>query len=241
MATVGSGEYAGDLRSLETIHANISARGALGLGVTARLEALFSSAGPLFARNLVLRVCASLLDRSLRADNSTLCMRMHRWTRRVYDIDSRTPFPTGLALPSLDCRRIGDGNEGGKIITETWVYNLLDKSPWLPDRYHVRSAFFANAPEINSQLLLEGETYNFPSCDNWYTVGLQILAAVGWPPDNVLAEELNVARPLLPRCLSNDAWTAAGSAEAMVWDHDSPVPKNLPQPDRIPRPSWMLK
>ena len=88
LATVGTGAYEEDLRRLETRHANISARRVLGLGVAGRLEPLFAVADLMSTRNLYLRSCAAILDRALRAGNSSLKERMSCWLSRAYDLES---------------------------------------------------------------------------------------------------------------------------------------------------------
>ena len=93
---------------------------------------------------------------------------------------------------------------------------MLPEVPVLPESFVINSTFFTNAPEINSSPFLKSQTFNFRGCDSWYTLGLQVLTAVGWRPECAKADCLNMEKAMPPRP-QRHKWIAVGSSEAMEW------------------------
>ena len=216
MVTYWASAYEAGLQALDTKHTNPAVRRVLGVGPTAMLETLFTTADLISARNLFLQSCAAVLDRSLRAPDCVLSERMERRTARVYNVDSWATNPVRLTLSSLVYPRTWEWKEEDRIVQETWLCNLLNGGPALPDRSRVTSAFFTNAPEITSNPLLREQTYNFRGCHSRHDVGLRILAAAGWRPDCARATRLN-AEESLPPLPKGNAWIAVGAIGAMDW------------------------
>ena len=177
-----------------------------------------------------------MLDRALRAENSTLKTRTSSWLRRVYDMDSWDVRPTSMSSSGVLGPRVT--SEEGPLVRaeETWLRNLLVDSPDLLAGYEVTSTFFTNAPEINAKPSEKEATYNFRNCDSWYGVGLQILVAAEWRPDCVQAVSWSVKRTLPPRLTRGGNWLTVVSAGALRWDHtirgDVPRPQNTPDNSR---------
>ena len=211
LATIGSGAYEADLVAMEMKHSNISARRVLGMNPTARLETLFSTSDLLSTRNLYLRSCAMLLDRSLRAPNCDIQERLSRSTQDIYKTRSWVSMPTMLSLPTLVESRTFTSDHTEQLVYESWLSNLLPDTPCLPDRFRASSTFFTNAPEINSTPSLKAQTFNFIDCGTWYETGLQMLCAAGWRPDCTQESQVNATRSLPPTCRYAEAYIAIGS------------------------------
>ena len=94
LGTVGSGLYEPDFCRLETRHSNIAVRRVLGAGTSARLESLYAVSDLMSVHNLYLHCCAQLLNRCLRARNSSIHERLTVWTSNVYGVGSWNSPPT---------------------------------------------------------------------------------------------------------------------------------------------------
>ena len=110
----GSGAYEAHLDRMETQHANVSAGRITGIGRSARLVTLRMTAGALSVRNQYIQACALLLDRSLRAYDSTIQTRLLRWTRRMYSVSEWHPPPT-IVQPEHDAPSFR-GLRGGELV-----------------------------------------------------------------------------------------------------------------------------
>ena len=86
LAVVGSGAYEKDLCFMEARHANIAARRILGVGRSARIGTMMAIAGTQSVHNLYIKSCAAMLDRCLRAINSSIGERMSRWSGEQFGV-----------------------------------------------------------------------------------------------------------------------------------------------------------
>ena len=113
LVTVGSSMYEGGFRQRDTRRINIAARLVVELGVSARIEALFSAADFLTPANSYLRSCAVQLDRALRAHNCSLQRRMYTWLCNTFNVRSWAPSPTSVTLSSVRSSRMGGSGNCG--------------------------------------------------------------------------------------------------------------------------------
>ena len=118
--------------------------------------------------NLYLRSCSAMLGRALRGGNSSLRERMYSWLCRVYDLGTWEVTHTRLSLSAtLGSREVWEEESATKV-EETWICDLLEESPELPGEFVALSAFFTNAPEINSKPGLKEATYISQNAGSWY-------------------------------------------------------------------------
>ena len=86
IVAVGSGAYESELRRLDTCVLNPAARVIAGVGPSARLITLHSTAGTISIHNFFIQGCAQTMDRGLRADRSSIARTIQKWTADQYQI-----------------------------------------------------------------------------------------------------------------------------------------------------------
>ena len=102
-----SGAYEQDFRRLVVCVVNPVARRVAGAGRYARLPIHLASAGVLSVHNLYLQRRAVVLDRVLRARNSTVCERLSRWSQQVRGMRTRYARTAVSAQTPCRCRNGG--------------------------------------------------------------------------------------------------------------------------------------
>ena len=216
MVATGSGAYESDFCLLQTRHANIAARRVLGIGRSARLGTLFATSNALSARNLYLRSCATMLDRCLRATDSSTTKRLHMWSKEQFQVTSWTPVTTEVAPANINKRRRGHTGFWEIDIAERWTCELLREIPVRPDWLSPSSTYHTDAAEINADPELKAKTFNFDGVGSWMDTGMKLLSAIGWRPDCTKPAEINLKETLPPKC-GKGREIIIGSVEFMEW------------------------
>ena len=102
LAVTGFMAYEQSLSKVDTVVINVAARRILGVGPSARLPALRSTAGAKSIRNLWFQLCAELSDSSLRVTNGAIQCRLRKWADGIYDAKQWMPMKTQHKSVSMD-------------------------------------------------------------------------------------------------------------------------------------------
>ena len=200
LAVVGSGLSDEAMRRVNTCVLNVMARKIVGVNRTARVPILHAVSGILSIHNLFIQHCASMLDLSLRASNSTIQTRLHNWLCQVFKISAWEPGVRELCLPVSVPSHIAELRYLDVDVGESWCFRLLPSRPAaLPPWLRTPSVYHSEADEIRSNPSLLARTYDYSGAESWSAVGLQVLTASGWRPDCAAGKALNVGRMLPPR------------------------------------------
>ena len=200
LAVVGSGLSDDSMRRINTCVLNVMARKIIGVNRTARVPVLHAVSGILSVHNLFVQHCASMLDLSLRASNSTIQTRLQGWLCRVFRMPTWEPGVQELCLPDSIPPHIAELRYLDVDVGESWRFRLLPSRPAsIPPWLRVPSVYHSEAEEIRGNPSLLARTYDYSGAGSWSEVGLQVLTISGWRPDCAAGTALNVGRMLPPR------------------------------------------
>ena len=215
LVVMGSGAYEQSLNALEVGVVNVLVRRVCGVGRSARLPVLHSTAGLLSVHNLYIQRCAETVMAAMKAEASSIQARVVRHVEEAYGMPSwdsdRVAYRPSRPLPG----RVVEHRFWDVDMTEYWWASLHERPPALKQMYKTPSVFFTSAKEAEQQPNLKATTFNFHGASNWWSVGLQVLHATGWRPDCTISDRVNLDKVLPPR--DPNGWIIIGTREQMRW------------------------
>ena len=216
LTVVGMSAYEGLLHRMKRRYAKVAARRIAVVSRAARLGILHLVADVLSARNLLKQQCAHLVDRALRAHDSSAQDEIRGLLADQYaQRHWRSEF---MEVPVDECLapRIGERGWEELDVRETWVARLLAQIPQAPSDTAGGGVYYTVCEELREDPSAQVHTFAFVRGEGWMQVGSRVLRATGWRPGCSVAETTPVGR-LPPPPLRKRRPLLVGAPSATDW------------------------
>ena len=134
-----------------------------------------------------------------------------------------SPRPLQLSPPGTCPSFFGLRSDDWIPVLKEWRVGLPSEEPRFPHNLSANGIYHTNAELVLSNPASIGCAYDFKGAQRWVEVGAQVLVAVNWRPDCVLAVRFAAAGVLPPALLRSAPLTFVGRQAAQWLENDSRV------------------